>query len=230
MNANPPCEELSWKKAIAYALGAVASFHLAYSFSPCSFLIAVYLFCLFRLANLSSPRKAFYFGFAIGYATFAPQLFFIWTIFNAAAIALWAVLAFWIGLFLLLSQLVCNRFGARNFALLVPFIWMGLEYFRSELYYLRFSWMNVGYVFSTTPELLRVTNVGMYGIGFVLMAVIAAISLSRRKVSCGLTTVFIFLLGVILNLTVLYRPSILDDTAVYVAGIQMEFPSEANVP
>ena len=229
MNENSSCEELSWKQTIAYSLGAVASFHLAYSFAQCSFLIAVYLFCLFRLANLNSPRKAFYVGFAIGYAVFAPQLNFIWTIFNAAALVLWAALAFWIGLFLLLSQLVRKRFGAKNFVFIVPFLWMGLEYFRSELYYLRFSWMNVGYVFLDSPNFFKFSGAGMYGIGFLLMSVIAAISLFRKKISCALTTVFIFLLGVILNLPSANQNSISSSQTVSVAGIQMEFPGEQNV-
>ncbi|MEO5802882.1 MAG: hypothetical protein ABIR24_05080, partial [Verrucomicrobiota bacterium] len=65
MNPSNSCEELSWKQTILYSLGAIASFHLAYTFSQCSFLIAVFLFCLLRLANLNTSRKAFYLGFAI---------------------------------------------------------------------------------------------------------------------------------------------------------------------
>ncbi|MEO6035304.1 MAG: hypothetical protein ABIQ35_08625, partial [Verrucomicrobiota bacterium] len=64
MNNAAPREPLSWRHSIAYALGAIASFHLAYTFARCSFLVTVYLFCLFRLANLGTPRKAFYFGLA----------------------------------------------------------------------------------------------------------------------------------------------------------------------
>ena len=68
MNDAASREPLSSKQAISYSLGAIASFHLAYTFAPCSFLIAVYLFCLFRLANLGTSRKAFYIGLAIGMA------------------------------------------------------------------------------------------------------------------------------------------------------------------
>ena len=155
MNAPNSCAELNWKQTILYSLGAIASFHLAYAFPPCSFLIAVYLFCLFRLANLNASRKAFYIGFVIGMAIYAPQLGFFWNIFKSAAIALWAVLAFWMGLFLLLSQLARKQFGAKLFVLIVPFLWIGLEYFRSELYYLRFSWANVGYAFSNSPNAFK---------------------------------------------------------------------------
>jgi apolipoprotein N-acyltransferase len=159
MNPSNTCEELSWKQTILYSLGAIVSFHLAYSFAQCSFLIAVYLFCLFRLTNLNSPRKAFYIGLAIGIAIYAPQLAFFWNLFQGAAIALWLVLAFWIGLFLLLSQQAQKKLNPKNFVFLVPFLWLGLEYFRSELYYLRFTWMNAGYVFSDSPDIFKLSGV-----------------------------------------------------------------------
>jgi apolipoprotein N-acyltransferase len=231
MNSTTACENLTWKQTIAYSLGAIASFHLAYNFSRCSFLIAVFLFCLFRLANLNSPRKAFYVGLTIGLAIYAPQLAFFWTIFNAAAIALWSVLAFWVAMFLLLSQISVRKFGSKNFAILAPILWTGFEYFRSELYYLRFSWLNVGYVFSATPNVFEFSHLGVYGIGFVLMAIIAGLSLLKRKTSCVLITIFILALGIFLNVP---RHSISQTlepaNQVSVAGAQLEFSSEPSVP
>ena len=227
---NPPnsCEELNWKQTFLYSLGAIASFHLAYTFLPCSFLIVVFLFCLFRLANLSTSRKAFYIGFAIGMATFAPQLGFFWNIFNGAAIALWAILAFWIGLFLLLSQAARKKFGAKTFAFVVPFLWMGLEYFRSELYYLRFSWMNVGYVFSGQPEIIK--WFGVYGIGFILMAFIVVFStVKRRFPNFFLVAVTVSVMTVMAQPFVHWGAKPGQEKGVYVAGLQMEFPPEAGV-
>ena len=111
------------------------------------FLVGLYLYCLFQLTALPTPRNAFYFGLAIGYAVYAPHLAFFWSIFDWPAIALWSVLAFWLGLFIALGRLCRLKFG-RLAVVLVPFVWTGLEYFRSELYYLRFSWLNVGYAFA----------------------------------------------------------------------------------
>src|SRR2546423_14923411 len=62
--------------ALLLAVGSVAVFHLPYVFPPLSFLIVVYLYCLFQLAALPTPRKAFYFGLVIGYAVYAPHLTF----------------------------------------------------------------------------------------------------------------------------------------------------------
>ena len=53
--------------------------------------------------------------------------------------------------------------------MLIPFVWTGLEYFRSELYYLRFSWLNVGYAFAGAPWQGALKLAGTYGVGFVLM-------------------------------------------------------------
>ena len=62
------------------------------------------------------------------------------------------------------------RFGPVMLACMAPFLWTGLEYFRSELYYLRFSWLSPGYAFSNADELQLVANYGVYGISFLLMA------------------------------------------------------------
>ncbi len=40
---------------------------------------------------------------------------------------------------------------------LIPIIWTGLEYFRSELYYLKFSWLNIGY--ALPEQLIRILKI-----------------------------------------------------------------------
>jgi apolipoprotein N-acyltransferase len=62
------------------------------------------------------------------------------------------------------------RFGPRAWAVAAPFLWTGLEYARSELYYLRFSWLNPGYAFTGSAGLHFVAGFGVYGVGFLLMA------------------------------------------------------------
>src|SRR5438094_5615386 len=142
----------SWKRVLLLAVGSVAAFHLAYGFPPLSFLVVVFLYCLFQLAALPTPRKAFYFGLAIGYAVYAPHLTFFWTIFGWPAVALWTVLAFWLGLFVALAR-VCRRKFGRLVVVLVRCVWTGLEYFRGELYFLRFSWLSAAHAFSYAPQI-----------------------------------------------------------------------------
>ena len=92
-----------WQTAALAAFGVIA-FHLAYSFATCSFLILVYLFSVAALARQRTGRRAFYFGLTIGLLAYGPQLSCFYTIFGPAAVALWAVLAFWVGLFGLLAR------------------------------------------------------------------------------------------------------------------------------
>ena len=127
---------------------AAAAFHAAYASVYASPLIILYLFALLRLAQTDRWRKAFYSGLAVGLLIAVVRLQFFWPLFSGGALALWLVYAVWIGLFVAMARLSLSRFGPKCGWLLIPFLWTGLEYFRSELYYLRFSWLNVGYAFA----------------------------------------------------------------------------------
>ena len=84
-------------------------------------------------------------------------------------------------MFLVLGRACRVEFGKFGAAILMPFLWTGFEYFRSELYYLRFSWLNAGYTFSDNLAWLPMGWIGVYGIGFLLMVVISLGSLLRPK-------------------------------------------------
>jgi apolipoprotein N-acyltransferase len=118
---------------LLWAAGAVACFQLGYSSPALSWLLLGYAFSTFQITRAKSTRQSFYVGLAVGVLIAAFQLDCFWVIFGPGAIALWLVLAFWIGLFAALSRLCIARFGPRWGLVLVPFIWTGLEYFRSEL-------------------------------------------------------------------------------------------------
>ncbi len=164
----------AFTRTAIWVIVAAAAFNAAYASVYLSFLIVLYLFALLQLARADRWRLAFYPGLAVGLLIAALRLGFFWQIFSGGALALWVVYAFWVGLFVALARLCLVRFGTRWGWLLLPFVWMGLEYFRSELYYLRFSWLNAGYAFAGAPwqGILRFT--GVYGIGFILLSLAAA--------------------------------------------------------
>ncbi len=120
-------------KSLPWLLLAVACFHLAYAsirFPVAGLLIFGYALFLVRLADQPTVRHAFYFGLATGYLCYAPQLSFFWHLFGPAAIVLWFVVAFWIGLF---TAMVCGsirRWGKAKAMWLIPVIWTGLENLR----------------------------------------------------------------------------------------------------
>lgn len=208
---------------------AVGSFHTAYTSPSCAFLMLLFAFAVVRLARARSGRHAAYGGLLLGVALYGPQLGFFWTIFGPMAAALWVVLAFWLGLMLVLLQQVRGRWGMGAAAFLAPVLWMGCEFFRSELYGLRFTWLNVGYAYSQHPLLLSLF--GVYGMGFVTFALAsAADALTGRRAAAALVS----LLGALA--LVLQLPAIQHgpegapiERSVRVAAIQMEFPLESQI-
>ena len=218
-----PCD---WKKSFLWLALTVACFHAAYTsvhFPAAELLIFGYACGLVRLADQPTVRRAFYFGLAAGFLCYAPQLFFFWRIFSVAAIVLWLVLAFWIGLF---AAIVCGsirRWGKIRAAWLIPIVWTGVEYFRSELYYLKFSWLDIGYALPFGSGLL-----GMYGIGFLIFLLIAVPS---RKLK--LIELLLIILGIVVLLALLL-PALAETKSRYkpqklcpiIVGVQMEFPPQ----
>src|SRR4051812_47208318 len=125
-SARPNSKSGSWVPLI-WVCSAAACFHLAYWSAGLAPLVLIYLFCLIQLAQVPTGRQAFYFGAVVGLLTIAPQLVCFWTIFGVPAIALWCVLAFWLGLFVALARLALLRFGPVRGAFMLPVLWTGLE-------------------------------------------------------------------------------------------------------
>ena len=233
-------ETLGWKKSFLWLALAVACFHAAYTsihYSAAGLLIFGYACGLVRLTDQPNVRRAFYFGLAAGFLCYAPQLFFFWRIFNVAAVVLWLVLAFWVGLF---AAMVCGcarRWGKVKTAWLIPIIWTGIEYFRSELYYLKFSWLSVGYLSTIGSGLF-----GMYGTGFCLFTIVV-VYVNRnsitvfleKKLKLSLVEVLI-IISIILILYAMLRPAYAVSKSrrptapLSIVVVQMEFPPEGVIP
>jgi apolipoprotein N-acyltransferase len=133
---------------------------------------------------------------------------------------------FWVGLFVVLSRQALLQFGRKGLVV-IPILWLGLEFFRSELYYLRFSWLTPGFVFSGTRSAEVLSILGVYGIGGLLFAIVAgswAMPLTARSTLVGLAIVTFSFLGKSQQTAPLSTGSRIE-----VAGVQMEFPSEDEV-
>ena len=229
-----------WMGSLLWLTFAVVSFHLAYAsiyFPAAGLLIFGYAWFLVRLADQPTVRRAFYFGLAAGFLCYAPQLFFFWRIFGPGAIALWLVLGFWIGLF---AALVCGslrRWGKARAAWLIPVTWTGLEYFRSELYYLKFSWLNVGYALPVPLNGAGVFHAGMYGMGFFVFGIIAATA-NRDLIFARLKRTTLIKLIILILFFALLETGFLrtvagpgrEVTSLSITGVQMEFPSPGVLP
>jgi apolipoprotein N-acyltransferase len=216
---------------VCWIIIAAIAFHLAYIAAETSFLIILYLFALLQLARNDSGHRAFYSGLAVGMLIALGRLDFFWSIFGVGCAALWLVYACWIGLFTVLARLCRERFGCRWGLLLIPFAWCGLEYFRSEVYYLRFSWLSPGYAFALAPEFVPLRQVGTYGIGFLVagIACIAVALWAKSKRQALITLCCSVGLVLLLRLPASKSYETAPLTKVHVAGVQMEFPSEQEV-
>ena len=234
---NQIIKPLNWWKTALLMLGGTACFHAAYTPAhpgPMALLIIGYVVCLGQLSRLRTTRLAFYAGLLTGLACLAPQLAFFWTIFGPAAIALWTVLAFWIALFVALSHVALARFGTKRAVWLVPFLWTGLEYFRSELYYLKFAWLSVGFAFPVSG-LVSFNIFGIYGIGF-LVAVFASafpwLFFRRRNLDFWMNTACA--LAVFLGLCLFWQVKMVAEgklrgSDLCVAGVQLDFPIPSEI-
>jgi len=226
---------LGWGESFLCLALAVAFFQLAYAsvkIPAAGLLIFGYAYFLVRLTDQPTVRRVFYFGLTAGFACVTGQAFFLWGIFGPAAIVLWLVFAIWIAFFTAIACGCIQRWGKAKAVWLIPFIWTGLEYFRSELYYLKFSWLNVGYAFPNFT-IAPMDVFGMYAVGFLTFAVASIISF-REFVKKKWTN--LFWIGLVLLIPLAWLRSTIIAARrerpfppLNLVGVQLEFPSHGVI-
>jgi apolipoprotein N-acyltransferase len=222
-----PIAARSLLKTAIVLLGGAAAFHLAFALPLLSPLILVYFACLIELTINTSKRTAFYSGLVLGLLIFIPKLGFFYTLFNLAAFPLWLILALWHALFLFTGHWVRTNLKPTHALLVLPVLWAGFEYFRSELYFLKFSWLAAGYVFAQKPNIL-LSILGVYGTGFLLMLTAALLSLFQGRRCLIATITAAFMVAAITQIPP--HSKSISTAAVNIAGIQLEFPVALEVP
>jgi apolipoprotein N-acyltransferase len=230
----PTAGPSSWTSSFLCLILAVACFHAAYVSIKLPLLglfIFGYAYFLVRLTDQPTVRRAFYFGLVTGFLCAAPHLFFFWKVFGPAAIVLWLVFAFWIGLFTAISCGCIRRWGKLKAAWLIPFIWTGLEYFRSELYYFKFSWLNIGYALPNF-SIIPVDVFGMYSVGF-LVFLVATFFWERPLQQAG--PLLASFLIVLIPSAMFYEYAVMARferpvPPLSIVGVQLEFPPKNLIP
>jgi apolipoprotein N-acyltransferase len=207
---------------------AAASFHLAYAVPALAFLVVGFLAGLLHFARTAAtPRVAFYGGLAAAIVVVAPRLYFFTGVFGFAGVVLWGVVGVWTALFVVLARLAYRRLPPGLAAALAPFLWTGLEYFRCELYYLRFTWVTPGLAFSGESAGHPILGLGVYGAGF---AVAAAASIAtalggRRGIVAGVVAA-----GALFAAGLRDTPDDPGARGLRVAGLQVEGADAALLP
>lgn len=119
---------------------------------------------LWAIERAASARMAFYLGLTAGLVLCALSLFWLTRVFGITAFALWVLVALWLAFFALwynsaASWPVLMRVTA------AAAVWVGLEFFRSEIWWFEFTWLTPGSAFhSTLPVLQWAGIVGVYGL------------------------------------------------------------------
>lgn len=225
VDANRLVAPLSDAATLLVATIAVAGYLVCFAWPNTGPALLVALTALCLLARQKTVLRAFALGIIVGVAISAVLLAFMYGIFGANAISLWFVGALPYGVFLLLLNLAHRRLGPTWALVLTPILWTGIEYFRSEVWWLRFSWILPGQAAALLPG-VRLAVIGVYGLGFIYVLLSAlAVGPTKRVRMVGVV-------GLLLAAVLMYVPSpppTPTNASVHVAGLQTEFWEPADV-
>ena len=209
---------------MAAACAAVLFFKLAYVWPVVSLPATIaFTSSIAWLTSRATVRYSFYAGLAIGTTLAAIELTFFHNIFGPAAIGLWLILGLWMSLFTATAAKVQQRWPGNGF-LFFPVLWIGFEYFRGELYYLRFTWVTPGLALVDGPW-QSFLLLGQYGLsGLIALSGMLCV----RKTAAGVLFTVVLLAVAALPRSQPSESKASD--APVVAGIQLEFEPEAEIP
>ena len=232
--------DYSIRTCLAAGIVAIVTFKLAFSVAWLSLpAIVVFAAAMILITRAGTSRTAFYVGLAVGLSLAAMELTFFMKIFGQGAIGLWLLLGLWTALFSATAQMWQTRRPNQSI-LWLPGLWMGFEYFRSELYYLRFSWVTPGLAL-TESVFEPLLSVGQFGAGalIVLLAGLlleivprsTTLSVDRGTTSQRKAINALFLTAGLWVAVALGRAAFTEYEVAtgceQFCGIQLEFPSEA---
>ena len=177
---------------VRWLLAGLSGALLVFSFQPFALWgLAWVALCPLFLAALDCPdaKSAANLGGFAGLVFYGTSLHWMKAIFGPTAAAFCCVFALWPALHAALVWKIWNGKKAGNAALrtfifvaAAGVLWTGLEYFRSEVWWLECAWLVLGY--SQTPALpiLQTTSlIGIYGLSALIISANAALCLLIKE-------------------------------------------------
>jgi apolipoprotein N-acyltransferase len=150
---------------------------------------------LLIIATNTTERSAFYCGFLQGMIAYGSSLYWFTNIFQSGAFVLHAILSLFTGIFCLLLNMTNKKIRSPILkALFAAVCWTAIEFFRSEIFWLRFTWITPGIALG--PTWLS-PFVGVYGTSFIVIFSSTLIVFKRTRVIGGALCTLILLLGII---------------------------------
>ncbi|MEK7447985.1 MAG: nitrilase-related carbon-nitrogen hydrolase [Planctomycetota bacterium] len=164
-----------------FILAGLSALGLILSFQPFNYGILAWLALVpLLVAILSAPnlKTVIGLGAVTGVIFYSLALHFFWPIFSVTVGLLLAnILSFYLILFGASIWLIAKSFGLKRALILTPIFWTGLEYFRSECYFLKFSWLSLGYSQHNHLALIQICDtVGVYGLSGIIITVNALLT------------------------------------------------------
>ena len=167
-----------------------------------SFLIFIALIPALLAVKDIGNAPAFRLGVIAGIALYGLSLKWLFTVFGFFAITLIFILALFWGIFFLILNMIRRRFGLMSALVMLPVIWTAVEFFRSELWVLKFGWLALGYSqYRSGIFLTAAAFIGVYGVGLIIAAVngvLAMIIVFRSKKAYWLSAAILSLLSLFL--------------------------------
>ena len=216
------------KKNLLYCLLTVSSYHIVSFGGVFTGLLPLFFLGLFKQIEINSGKKAFYWGLANGMLIYSIHLRFFFNIFSTAAIVLWLILALWLALFFAAASHFDKRLSAKLKILAIPALYFSLEFFRSELYMLKFSWGTAGFQTFKNAQFLGVNFTGLYGFSLLLFVLVSLAMTLKNKLKIAAISTLCLLLTI---LSAIPQKSQLDNTtnSPLITGIQLEFPDKKDL-
>jgi len=160
---------------LIYLFSIITGVLLIFSFPPFhgGFLIWIaFIPLLYAIFWSDSSIEAGRAGFLSGLIFYAFHLSWFYRNFHLWSIGLFIVLSFFIGAFAYLIKYLSPQIRIKKTLFAIPIIWVAIEFFRSELWFLGFSWLSIGYSQSDFRSILQFASIlGIYGISFVILLV-----------------------------------------------------------
>lgn len=189
MNAKPFLPRL--------ALAAVSALAFAQSFPPLGWRWLAVPAMAGLLVSLQGQHgtRARAIGFLFGCVAFATSLSWLWNLFGAMSVALWAILAIFPAAFAEFhSRAAMRGIAGWKLAAFTALNWGAWEFIRAEIFPLKLPWMTAGLAIG--PNLL-LPWIGVYGVS--LLAMFAAALLSLRMWKSAAAALAVLLAAVLLS-------------------------------
>jgi hypothetical protein len=106
---------------------------LAWDHAGSVWLTALWAIGLCAMVRARTARRAFYAGIGAALLVAVPQLWFLTGIFQSMAVPLWITLAMWTCFFTGTLHVIHRKGGPVWTIALAPVLWMGFEFFRTDM-------------------------------------------------------------------------------------------------